>query len=133
MYLKSQCARNHGNQVQSQPHGSEPLSPQNKKEKRKNQRTHKKEEKREALHPRKEREKKEKKKPKSPTYTPRNPSALIQQNKNQQTRKPRTSESKNQSIPVPTINHPLTPCAPTLTKPPNLYLRKISESPTTHS
>ena len=131
MYLKSQCARNHGNQVQSQPHGSEPLSPQNKKEKRKNQRTHKKGEKRreKPCIP----EKKEKKKPKSPTYTPGNPSALIQQNKTQQTRKPRTSESKNQSIPVPTINHPLTPCAPTLTKPPNLYLRKISESPPTHS
>ena len=92
MYLKSQCARNHGNRVQSQPHGSDPLSPQNKKEKRKNQRTHKKGEKRreKPCIP----EKKEKKKPKSPTYTPGNPSALIQQNK-----KPTNQKTKNQEPP----------------------------------
>ena len=97
MYLKSQCARNHGNQVQSQPHGSEPLSPQNKKEKRKNQRTHKKGEKRreKPCIP----EKKEKKKPKSPTYTPGNPSALIQQNK-----KPTNQKTKNLRIKEP--KHP---------------------------
>ena len=97
MYLKSQCALNHGNQVQSQPHGSEPLSPQNKKEKRKNQRTHKKGEKRreKPCIP----EKKEKKKPKSPTYTPGNPSALIQQNK-----KPTNQKTKNLRIKEP--KHP---------------------------
>ena len=52
MYLKSQCALNHGNRVQSQPHGSEPLSPQNEKRKEKIQKSHEKEEKKETLHPR---------------------------------------------------------------------------------
>ena len=53
MYLKSQCALNHGNQVQSQPHGSEPLSPQNEKRKEKIQKSREEEEKRGTLHPRK--------------------------------------------------------------------------------
>ena len=34
MYLKSQYEFNHGNQVLSQPHGSEPLSPQHMWEKK---------------------------------------------------------------------------------------------------
>ena len=53
MYLKSQCALNHGNRVQSQPPGSEPLSPQDEKRKEKIQKSHEKEEKKETLHPRK--------------------------------------------------------------------------------
>ena len=100
MYLKSQCARNHGNQVQSQPHGSEPLSPQNKKEKRKNQRTHKKEEKREALHPRKEREEKAQESHVHPRK-PLSPNPTEQKTKNQQTNKPKT---KNRRIKEP--KHP---------------------------
>ena len=95
MYLKSQCAHNHGNQVQSQPHGSEPLSPQDKK---------KREEKRPKVPQKRKREKpcipeKGKKKPKSPTYTPGNPSALIQQNK-----KPTNQKTKNLRIKEP--KHP---------------------------
>ena len=88
MYLKSQCALNHGNQVQSQPHGSEPLSPQNEKRKEKKQRSHKRGKER---NPASQERRKRKKKSKSPTYTPGDPSALIQQNKNQQTEKPRAS------------------------------------------
>ena len=34
MYLKSQYELNEGNKIKSQPHGSEPLSPQTKKEKK---------------------------------------------------------------------------------------------------
>ena len=51
MYLKSQYEFNHGNQVQSQPHGSEPLSPQHMWEKKSKE--IQKREKKETLHPRK--------------------------------------------------------------------------------
>ena len=129
MYLKSQCALNHGNQVQSQPHGSEPLSPQNKKrkEKRKNQRSHKKRKREKPCIPEKRQEKAQEshvhpRKPLSPNPTEQK----TNKPKNQE---PRTAESKNQSIPVPTINHPLTPCAPTLTKPPTPIYEKSANLP----
>ena len=69
MYLKSQTELNHENPIQSQPHGSEPLSPQDKREKsRKNRKEEKK-----TLHPIGKKKKKQ-----NPMPIPRNPTALPQ-------------------------------------------------------
>ena len=95
MYLKSQCEFNHRNQVQSQPHGSKPLSPQDEKRKEKKPKVPRKRGKKRNPAS----QKKGKKKPKSPTYTPGNPSALIQQNK-----KPTDQKTKNLRIKEP--KHP---------------------------
>ena len=66
MYLKSQTELNHENPIQSQPHGSEPLSPQDKREKsQKNRKEEKK-----TLHPIE--------KTQNPMPIPRNPTALPQ-------------------------------------------------------
>ena len=67
MYLKSHIELNHGNPIQSQPHGPEPLSPQNTKEE-KIERNPQKKEKNPASH----------RKPENPTPIPRNPIALPQ-------------------------------------------------------
>ena len=86
------------NRVQSQPHGSEPLSPPNEKRKRENPKVPRKKEKRETLHPRK-------KEPKRPTYTPGkppSPNQTEQKNpKNHKTKNLRTKEPKHPKHPRP--------------------------------
>ena len=84
MYLKSQYELNHGNQIQSQPHGSEPLSPQNTWENKTTKRE---------------------KKPCIPDKT-RDPNA--------HPKKPRNpTKTPNQYATIQTIYHPTTPSAPT--------------------
>ena len=131
MYLKSQCARNHGNQVQSQPHGSEPLSPQNKKrkEKRKNQRSHKKRKREKPCIPVKRQEKAQEshvhpRKPLSPNQTE-------PKTKNQKTKNLRTKEPKHPKHPRPDQQpSPDALCTdPTKTKPPTPIYEKSTNLP----
>ena len=86
MYLKSQTELNHENPIQSQPHGSEPLSPQNKREK--SRKKQKKGEENLASRRKTPKSHADPKKPHSPTTT-------------------LTQEVANQ-----TIDHPTTPWAP---------------------
>ena len=106
MYLKSQCGVTHGNQVQIQPLGSEPLSPQNEKEKKFKIRTKREEEEKKnkleklekALQPRKNQNTQNTPKPNIPknaTHTPRNLSVGPQ--------------LPNQKATVPTSHHPPRP------------------------
>ena len=97
MYLKSQCALNHGNQVQSQPHGSEPLSPQNEKRKkeRKSKSPVKKRKREKPCIP----ERNNPRVPRTPPETPQPESNRIKTE--QKTKKPRSSEPKNQKHPRP--------------------------------
>ena len=92
MYLKSQCALNHGNRVQSQPHGSEPLSPQNEKRKEKIQKPHEKRKRGKERNPASQKEITQEshvhpRKPLSPNQT---------EQKTQKTKRPKDQEPPNQ-------------------------------------